>query len=451
MKKEDWIEGFEAIYNRKPTEKEIAQAEENGEILSDKELVNKNAVYDSELEVTLEPKGDPDNIMSKEDWIEAFEAIYSRKPTDKEIAQAEENGEIDSIIEKVGKNTVNHSEYESVLESESKQDSTNQKYNSSNQGVFCQFCGQKNGLGQQNCQHCGKVLGKDTSKKGKTAKGDFISYLLFCIETNRWGILIYCIIFGLVDFFLAVFPLIIALVLTSFLLTPAGQTLICKLLGARKIERSDYAEQIQKPIEKIILRARKQGLNLPDNIEIRVVDNDLPIAYAVGMNRIIVSESLLRDTGYLEYKIMYELHRIHEKAPNVLLIVVGMNIFLILLGLIVMFLGGFTKDYGDRRKSFFVESEATQGAIIYYIAVVLLIALITLMYIFVKSIVKRDIYDSDRFITSIGFGKIHCFYLDTVSVADDSRAKNVLELGYPKKDKRIAIMQNELGVNYSGV
>ena len=451
MKKEEWIEGFEAIYNRKPTEKEIAQAEENGEILSDKELMNNNDVDDSELEVTLEPKGNPDNIMSKEDWIEGFEAIYNRKPTDKEIAQAEENGEIDFIIEKVGKNTVNHSEYESVLESESKQDSTNQKYNSSNQGVFCQFCGQKNGLRQQNCQQCGKVIGTDTPKNGKTAKGDFISYLLFCIETNRWGILIYCIIFGLVDFFLAVFPLIIALVLTSFLLTPAGQTLICKLLGARKIERSDYAEQIQKPIEKIILRARKQGLNLPDNIEIRVVDNDLPIAYAVGMNRIIVSESLLRDTGYLEYKIMYELHRIHEKAPNVLLIVVGMNIFLILLGLIVMFLGGFTKDYGDRRKSFFVESEATQGAIIYYIAVVLLIALITLMYIFVKSIVKRDIYDSDRFITSIGFGKIHCFYLDTVSVADDSRAKNVLELGYPKKDKRIAIMQNELGVNYSGV
>lgn len=390
--------------------------------------------------------------MKKEDWIEGFEAIYNRKPTEKEIAQAEETGEIDSIIEKVGKNTVNHSEYESVLESESKQDSPNQKYNSSNQGVFCQFCGQKNGLGQQNCQHCGKVLGKDTSKKGKTAKGDFISYLLFCIETNRWGILIYCIICGLLEGAAsALVLLIISILITSFLLSPAGQTLICKLLGARKIERSDYAEQIQRPIEKIILRARKQGLNLPDNIEIRVVDNDLPIAYAVGMNRIIVSESLLRDTGYLEYKIMYELHRIHEKAPNVLLVVVGMNIILILLGLVVMFLGGFNKNYGDRRKSFFVESEAKEGAIMYYAAVIALIALITLMYLFVKSIVKRDIYDSDRFITSIGFGKIHCFYLDTVSVADDSRAKNVLELGYPKKDKRIAIMQNELGVNYSGV
>ena len=451
MKKEDWIEGFEAIYNRKPTEEEISQAEENGEILSDKELVNENVIDDSELEVTLEPTGDPDNIMSKEDWIEGFEAIYNRKPTEKEIVQAVENGEISSIIEKNDKNTINFSEPEAVLESESKQDFTNQKYNSSNQGVFCQFCGQKNGLGQQNCRHCGKVIGTDTPRNGETAKGDFISYLLFCIKTNRWGMLIYCIIFGLVDLWLAVFPLIIALLLTSFLLSPAGQTLICKLLGARKIERSDYAEQIQKPIEKIILRARKQGLNLPDNIEIRVVDNDLPIAYAVGMNRIIVSESLLRDTGYLEYKIMYELHRIHEKAPNVLLVVVGMNIFLIIAGLVVMFLGGFNKDYGDRRKSFFIESEAKEGAIIYYTAVVTLIALITLMYLFVKSIVKRDIYDSDRFITSIGFGKIHCYYLDTVSVADDSRAKNVLELGYPKKDKRIAIMQNELGVDYSGV
>ncbi len=54
------------------------------------------------------------------------------------------------------------------------------------------------------------------------------------------------------------------------------------------------------------------------------------------MNRIVVSESLLGEPDYLESKIMFELNRIHNQSPNVLLLVIGSNIILVLLCLIVL-------------------------------------------------------------------------------------------------------------------
>ncbi|WP_161945689.1 hypothetical protein, partial [Streptococcus suis] len=74
------------------------------------------------------------------------------------------------------------------------------------------------------------------------------------------------------------------------------------------------------------------------------------------MNRIVVSESLLGEPDYLESKIMFELNRIHNQSPNVLLLVIGSNIILVLLCLIVLGVSAINKNYGDSRKSFWTGS-----------------------------------------------------------------------------------------------
>ena len=52
---------------------------------------------------------------------------------------------------------------------------------------------------------------------------------------------------------------------------------------------------------------------------------------------------------------------------------------------------------------------------------------------------------------SIGLGAAHCLYLDTLSEIDDSIAKSICSLGYPNKDKRISILQENYNVRYTGV
>ena len=45
---------------------------------------------------------------------------------------------------------------------------------------------------------------------------------------------------------------IFAILFTVFLLSKKGQSLICWIAGAKKIERTDYKEIVQQPINEII-------------------------------------------------------------------------------------------------------------------------------------------------------------------------------------------------------
>ena len=400
--------------------------------------------------------------MDKEQWIEIFKEINDRVPTEEEIQAGVQSGEIIvsdlSAISKVKDSESNATpqvqpqvelnEYVSQNVSEIQND---------HNAIFCNSCGTKNFGNSKQCSGCGKYLEqKDQNIIHSIIKRfNVLNYLKYCVDTQRWGILIYfAIVIFLETYGGKIIGGLIALLFTEFLLSNTGQSLVCWIVGAKRIDRSDYQEKVQQPVNEIIQKARQKGLNLPDNIEIRMIHNDVPAAYAIGMNKIIVTDSLLENPYFLEPKIMFELHRIHNMAPNLLPVVVGSNFILIivLLILLITIFGGFKKNYGDSRNSFWSgSSEAKEGAILFYGSIILIVALISFFYMFVKSIVKRDTYLSDQYMAAIGFGEIHCYYIDTVSEEDGSLAKGFCELGYPSKDKRISILQNNYHVRYTGV
>ena len=359
-------------------------------------------------------------MMDKEQWIEIFKEINDRVPTEEEIQAGIQSGEIIvsdlSAISKVKDSESNArpqaqpqvelNEYVSQNVAETQND---QNFK------FCNSCGTKNFGNSMQCSGCGKYFKQDDQNiiHSIIKRFNVLNYLKYCFDTQRWGILIYfTIAIFLETYYGEGIVGLIALLFTEFLLSNTGQSLVCWILGAKRIDRSDYQEKVQQPVNEIIQKARQKGLNLPDNIEIRMIHNDVPAAYAIGMNKIIVTDSLLENPYFLEPKIMFELHRIHNMAPNLLPVVVGSNIILI---------------------------------------IVLLVGLISIFLLFVKSIVKRDVYLSDQYMAAIGFGEIHCYYIDTVSEEDGSLAKGFCELGYPSKDKRISILQNNYHVRYTGV
>ena len=398
--------------------------------------------------------------MDKEQWIEIFTEINDRVPTEEEIQAGFQEGEI-TESEKID-NSFESTQFDSQTRSDEdlsqRVEDVQDKQEFSNDYTFCSSCGAKNSVNDERCMNC-KKASKQTNDNvfySTLKNNSLFRYLKHCFDTQRWGIIIY---FAIVIFFESINSLglggLIFVLFTVFLLSNTGQSLICWIIGAKRIERSDYQEKVQQPVNEIIQKARQKGLNLPDNIEIRMIHNDVPAAYAIGMNKIIVTDSLLENPYFLEPKIMFELHRIHNMAPNLLPVLVGSNfilIFVLLILLITTLFGGFKKNYGDSRNSFWSgSSEAKEGAILFYGSIILIVALISFFLMFVKSVVKRDVYLSDQYMAMIGCGEIHCYYIDTISEQDGSLAKGFCELGYPSKDKRISILQNNYHVRYTGV
>ena len=393
--------------------------------------------------------------MDKEQWIEIFTEINGRVPTEEEIQAGVQSGEI-TESEKID-NSFESTQFDSQTRSDEdlsqRVEDVQDKQEFSNDYTFCSSCGTKNSVSDERCMHCEKVL-KQTNENvfySTLKNNSLFKYLKYCYDTQRWGILIY---FSLA-MFIQNYTSIFAILFTVFLLSKKGQSLICWIAGAKKIERTDYKEIVQQPINEIIKKARQMGLNLPEDIEIRIIHNQIPGAYAIGMNTIIVTDSLMENPYYLEPKIIFELHRIHNMAPNLLPVVVGSNfllIFVLLILLVTTLFGGFRKNYGSSRNSFWTgSSEAKEGAVLFYGSILLIMALTSFFYMFVKSIVKRDVLLSDQYMASIGLGEAHCLYLDTLSEIDDSIAKRICSLGYPNKDKRISILQENYNVRYTGV
>lgn len=393
--------------------------------------------------------------MDKEQWIEIFKEINDHVPTEEEIQAGVQSGEI-TESEKID-NSFESTQFDSQTRSDEdlsqRVEDVQDKQEFSNDYTFCSSCGTKNSVSDERCMHCEKVL-KQTNENvfySTLKNNSLFKYLKYCYDTQRWGILIY---FSLA-MFIQNYTSIFAILFTVFLLSKKGQSLICWIAGAKKIERTDYKEIVQQPINEIIKKARQMGLNLPEDIEIRIIHNQIPGAYAIGMNTIIVTDSLMENPYYLEPKIIFELHRIHNMAPNLLPVVVGSNfllIFVLLILLVTTLFGGFRKNYGSSRNSFWTgSSEAKEGAVLFYGSILLIMALTSFFYMFVKSIVKRDVLLSDQYMASIGLGEAHCLYLDTLSEIDDSIAKRICSLGYPNKDKRISILQENYNVRYTGV
>lgn len=398
--------------------------------------------------------------MDKEQWIEIFTEINGRVPTEEEIQAGIRTGEI-TESEKAN-DSFESTQFDSQTRNDEdlsqRVEDVQDKQEFSNDYTFCSSCGTKNSVNDERCTNCKKASKQtnDNVLHSTFKNNSLFRYLKHCFDTQRWGIIIY---FTIVILYETIFGYgvggLIFVLFTVFLLSNTGQSLICWIIGAKRIERSDYQEKVQQPVNEIIQKARQKGLNLPDNIEIRMIHNDVPAAYAIGMNKIIVTDSLLENPYFLEPKIMFELHRIHNMAPNLLPVLVGSNfilIFVLLILLITTLFGGFKKNYGDSRNSFWSgSSEAKEGAILFYGSIILIVALISFFLMFVKSVVKRDVYLSDQYMATIGCGEIHCYYIDNISEQDGSLAKGFCELGYPSKDKRISILQNNYNVRYTGV
>ena len=91
---------------------------------------------------------------------------------------------------------------------------------------------------------------------------------------------------------------ILALVLVyvlslAFSFSPIGQAFLCLINGARKMVRVDMRDRVLPIVEEVYLAAKHKTPNLPNRINVRIMYDPNPNAFAIGTNTICVTEGML--------------------------------------------------------------------------------------------------------------------------------------------------------------
>ena len=305
----------------------------------------------------------------------------------------------------------------------------------------------------------------DDLVSGNINSGHLLKFLKKAYRKKHIGIFIYLgmllyICIWMMDFFSGTFSnnnslkkgillFLLSLVLSTLFLNGFGQALLRIIIGAKKIERSDFIETYKLPVDKVIAEARQKGLTLPDQIQVYLLESDKPIAYAFGMNSIAVTKALLDlPEDLFKAKVSSELYRIHEMDPDYLLFMIGSNLLSVILALFVMGLGASNMEYGDSRHGWLTGSERESGAMLFALFLVMLVLWIGICYLLIRGIIRKNQFDADLYAADCGYGEAMCMYLDKCSTDKVNQGLKILELGHPSSDQRISALQGA-GVSYS--
>lgn len=232
------------------------------------------------------------------------------------------------------------------------------------------------------------------------------------------------------------------------MLNKLGQNALCSILGAKKIERNEHVKHLKTPVEEIIKETKSKGMALPDDIEVRVINHSEPIAYAIGMNTIVVSSAMTElKEDIFKAKIIAELSRINRFDPDYLLFMLGSNVISLILAAIVLFISKTEMLFGDRRSSFLSESDSKNASYLYYATFAFLALWLGICYLLIRKHVRNNTFDSDQYVAQNGYGEALCLYIDQVLPNKLPKRYMLLEFGHPSKDERIAALQKS-GVDY---
>lgn len=301
----------------------------------------------------------------------------------------------------------------------------------------------------------------------------FVKFLKYSYKEKHYGILLYsCIMIYLIygqfhyistydgyhlsisEFFVVflifLFVLLVVFSIIEEFLNGFGQKILCFIIGAKKIERREHIEKLKLPILNEIKNAKNSGLQLPEYMEVYVIDTFFPLIYAIGMNTIVVSTKMgAIKKDIFKAKILTELYRINRMSPDNLLFLLGSNILLLIFTIFVMIFGSIYLFFGDRNKYGEVFSDSKYGGIVIVITLAGITLWLKISSLFVSKRIKDDILEGDLYAYKMGYGEELCIYLDHLMPKSLEGKYKLFEImGQPSKDERIASLQRA-GVNYN--
>lgn len=265
-------------------------------------------------------------------------------------------------------------------------------------------------------------------------------FMLFCIFGGVAGGNISGIITLIVVY-------IISLVL-SF--SPVGQVSLCLMNGARKMVRIDMRERVLPVVEEVYLAAKYKTPALPNRINVRIMYDSNPNAFAIGINTICVTEGMLEMPDNLMAGIIaHELGHLALQHTVIQILIGGGN--LIMTGIMLMLevlkniftVSTVTSSYKKRS----IGSEI--GILLAAISAGIIFLWTRFCVLILRGSSRANEYAADTYAFEIGYGDDLAEALDRLTMGTpQATLLKMLSSTHPEPGDRIGRLQS-MGATYS--
>lgn len=271
-----------------------------------------------------------------------------------------------------------------------------------------------------------------------------VVYLLFGISYGLPGWL--CILIGIGLYALS---LMIAL-------SPAGEWILRKRTGCKKIERVEQINFIEPLFREVYGRAKRIDPSIPDDVQLFMNDDEDVNAFATGRKTICITRGLLNAPPVqIKATLGHEFgHLAHKDTDLILVVCVGnliinaiiftvricIELFHIMAAISSFFLGGSDGLF------VFIFNE------LYHWLFIALVNGLTMLWSWIGTMLvmkssRANEFEADEFSYRIGYGNALCALLDNIGGAKPQGLFATLASSHPDKDARIARLQ-AMGASY---
>ena len=234
-------------------------------------------------------------------------------------------------------------------------------------------------------------------------------------------------------------------------LSPIGEWALCMMVGAEDIKRKDIKIHIIPLVEVVLDSAKKNSLYCPDSVNIKIIHDQTPNAFALGRKTIAITDGLLRLPDEAVMAVLaHEIGHLAYGHTVIQLLIGGGNVFitffLLVLKISCWIFAAIMGIFSFASRSWImgimtaIFSAISYGAIWFWVK---------FCKIFLMWSMRQNEFVADEYAMKLGFGYELAYSLDHELYSIPRNGfLNALFDPHPSSDDRIAALQN-LGVSYS--
>lgn len=250
---------------------------------------------------------------------------------------------------------------------------------------------------------------------------------------------------------------VVALVLCYFItiiisLSSVGEWILAVLAGAKEIKRTDIKIRLIPLLEIVYNRAKDRTPSMINSINLKIIHNQSPNAFAIGRKTICVTDGLLNLSDESIMAVLaHEVGHLAYGHSTIQLLIGGGNLFIsgcliimkIMCWIVTSFCGLIA---GVVTRSFWVGALTT---LVTGLSVGMIWIWTKFCMLFLMWSMRQNEYVADEYAYNIGFGKELATVLDnSLCSSPENGLLKALYATHPCSDDRIANLQ-KLGVEYS--
>jgi len=243
---------------------------------------------------------------------------------------------------------------------------------------------------------------------------------------------------------LTILAIYIASIFIAF--SPLGEWMLCFMVGARKMTRTDMRIRMIPLLEIVYNKAKRKTPNLTNKIVLKIIYTPEPNAYAIGRRTICVTEGLFRmPDDVIQGILAHEVAHLAHRHSEIQLLIGGGNFivtfFILAVKLVAAAVAVFSLIFGYRQRSF--------GIVVVGMILAVIIWLWTrFCMLFLMWSIREKEYEADKYAAELGYGFELAKGLDAIGTSEPQESfLKALYSTHPNTHDRIGRLQ-QMGVPY---